>query len=126
MATGKVNVSLNGNVIIAEYIGEMTEELLVDACNRIIAQIKKGGECILYETMRMNKPNMRLAMIMKKFDSKVGSHLTASATVTSNSTTAFMSKLAFIFTPNHQVFYNNVEEAKKWLNDMSSNHAQAI
>lgn len=112
---GTTKVTCNGSFIEATYIGQMSTELLEKTNQQIRVYIQKGCGCVLYNTLNMNKPEMKHSIMMKKFDMEIGKYMKACATVTSDPTTAFMAKLAFIFTPNHQVFYNNLDEAKQWL-----------
>jgi hypothetical protein len=117
--SGSTRVNCNGYMIEAVYTGTMTTELLEKTNMQIRSYIEKGCKCVLYNTINMAKPEMKHSILMKKFDSEVGSKLSACATVTSDSTTAFMAKMAFIFTPNHKVFYNNLNEAISWLQNYS-------
>lgn len=115
MTKGSTQVICNGYLIEAIYKGEMTTELLNETNAKIRTYVEKGCKCILYNTLDMNKPEMKHSLMMKQFDQEIGPKLNACATVTSNPATAFMAKLAFIFTPNHRVFYNQLDEAKTWL-----------
>ncbi len=118
--TGSTRVTCNGYRIEAKYSGKMTSELLEDTNRQIRSYVEKGCRIILYNTLDMAKPEMKLSILMKKFDMEIGSRLSACATVTSDPTTAFMAKMAFIFTPNHKVFYNQLDEALAWLQSNSS------
>lgn len=122
--TNRVQVTCNGSLITANYIGKMSAELLEEANEQIRTYVNKGCHRILYNCMEMEKPEMKLSMLMKKFDSEVGHRLDACATVTQDAATAFMAKIAFVFTPNHHVFYNDLAGAKAWL--MSQGLAKAV
>lgn len=112
---GSTRVTCSSNYIEAVYIGQMTIELLEKTNTEIRKYIDKGCGCVLYNTLQMQKPEMKHSLLMKKFDSEISRKMVACATVTSDPTTAFMAKLAFIFTPKHEVFYNKLDEAKLWL-----------
>jgi len=113
---GSVNVELKGNIIYATYVGEMNIELVKKAATSIEEYIKRTANSrILYNTLQMENPPMKLALEMQAFDKRIKDKVEKSATVVPTATTAFMAAIAFVLSKNHKVFYNDFEGAEKWL-----------
>lgn len=111
-----VSVRLEGKVIHAIYTGEMTMELVRDGQRRIeemLGQVDKPF--VLYDTLAMDAPPIRLAMEMKAFDHRVRTRVVRSATVVRDPGTAFMAKVAFALSREHRVFYHDLQAAYDWL-----------
>ena len=115
-ALASVRVTLEGNIIHAVYTGRMTMDLVKDGERQIEALLPVGTErMILYNTQAMDPPDMKLAMEMKAFDGRIRTRVARSATVVRDPTTAFLSKVAFVFSRNHRVFYDDLDAAYAWL-----------
>ncbi len=113
---GLVDVELKDNIIYATYVGEMNMELVKKAAASIEEYVNKiTSSRILYDTLQMDNPPMKLALEMKAFDKRIKDKVEKSATVVPTATTAFMAAIAFILSKNHKVFYNNFDGAEKWL-----------
>lgn len=113
-----VVVSLRGNMIEAIYTGAMNMVLVKDGERQIEALIRKTPHpVVLYDTLAMDPPSMELALEMKAFDKRVQPLILRSATVVSDAKTAFMAKVAFVFSRDHKVFYADRDGAVKWLDE---------
>ena len=113
-----VVVTLSGDVIDAVYTGRMTMELVKEGEAKIEALIPRAAHpVVLYNTLAMDPPEMALAREMKTFDARVQPLILRSATVVRDPMTAFMAKVAFVFSRDHRVFYDDLEAAKRWLNE---------
>lgn len=113
---GSVEVELRGGIIVATYAGEMNVELVKEAAASIENYLlTTDSSKILYNTLEMASPPMKLALEMKAFDTKIKEQVTKSATVVPSATTAFMASIAFVLSKNHKVFYNDLEGAIAWL-----------
>lgn len=113
-----VEVNLRGNVIDAVYSGAMTMSLVKEAQAKIEAFLRVVPHpVILYDTLAMDPPPMALAMEMKAFDARVQPRILRSATVVKDAMTAFMAKIAFAFSRDHRVFYDDRDGALRWLMD---------
>ncbi len=114
--SASVNVELKDSIIYATYIGEMTMELVKQAAASIEDYVNKSDHCkILYNTLDMTNPPMKLALEMQSFDKRIKGKVDKSATVVPTATTAFMASIAFVLSKNHKVFHNDLEAAKEWL-----------
>ncbi len=111
-----VNVELRDNIIHATYIGEMNMDLVKQAAESIRQYVDSNEDCkILYNTLEMKNPPMKLALEMKDFDATIKDKVLKSATVVPGAATAFMASIAFILSKNHKVFHNDPEGAEEWL-----------
>ena len=111
-----VSVTLEGKVIHATYVGTMTMDLVKDGERQIEALLAKVQlPAVLYDTRAMATPTVGLALEMKNFDSRIAKKISRSATVVNDAGTAFCAKIAFVFSPEHKVFYHDVESAMAWL-----------
>ncbi|MEO8035291.1 MAG: hypothetical protein ABI837_12725 [Acidobacteriota bacterium] len=111
-----VRVAASRGVIHAVYEGTMTMELVKEGQRQIEALIPTlASPVVLYDTLAMDPPQMSLALEMKAFDSRIAPLILRSATVVSNAATAFCAKVAFIFSREHRVFYNDRRAAIDWL-----------
>jgi SpoIIAA-like len=111
-----VGVSLEGNIIHARYEGEMTMDLVREGERKIEALLDRiSSPAVLYDTLEMEPPTVRLALEMKAFDSRIASRVARSATVVKDAMTAFCAKIAFVFTREHRVFYHDLDAARAWL-----------
>ena len=111
-----VGVTVQGKVIHAMYVGTMTMDLVKEAERKIeeaVLQVKEPR--ILYDTRAMDTPTMALALEMKSFDSRVAPRVVRCATVVPSAAVAFMSKVAFVFSREHKVFYHDLGAALEWL-----------
>jgi hypothetical protein len=52
---------------------------------------------------------------MKAFDGRIRNKVLRSATVVRDAATAFMAKIAFVFSREHKVFYDDLDKALEWL-----------
>ena len=112
-----VRVGVVGRIIHAIYEGTMTLDLVKEGEQKIEALIPTvSSPAVLYDTLAMKPPSVTLAMEMKSFDSRIASRVTRCATVVADPTTAFCAKVAFVFTREHRVFYNDRDAAIAWLN----------
>ncbi len=113
---GSINVELKGDIIYATYHGEMNLELVREAATAIEVYVNKTSNCkILYNTLDMDKPPMKLALEMKSFDKRIKDKVEKSATVVPSATTAFMASIAFVLSKNHKVFHKDLKGAEEWL-----------
>jgi hypothetical protein len=111
-----VTVRQEGKVIHAVYTGAMTMEIVRDGERMIEDLVQRVADpVILYDTLAMEPPSMQLAMEMKSFDGRIRNSVVRSATVVPDPSTAFMAKVAFVFSRNHKVFYHDLEAAYAWL-----------
>ncbi len=111
-----VNVTRDGNIIHAVYVGEMTMDLVKEGERQIEEMIGRVHDpVVLYDTRMMEPPTIRLALEMKSFDSRIASRVVRCATVVKDAATAFCAKLAFVFTREHRVFYHDIDGARAWL-----------
>jgi hypothetical protein len=111
-----VSVHQEGRIIHAIYSGPMTLELVREG-ERQIEGILEGIDkpMILYNTLAMDPPPIRLAIEMKAFDERIRPRVTRSATAVRDAATAFMAKLAFALSREHKVFYDDLRAAYDWL-----------
>ncbi|MCI4624449.1 MAG: STAS/SEC14 domain-containing protein [Candidatus Magnetoovum sp. WYHC-5] len=113
---GYVNVELIEGIIFAKYVGEMNVELIKEAQAKIERLLDESDTSkILYNTLDMSVPSMKLAIEMQSFDAKIKEKVQKSATVVPGATTAFMASISFVLSQNHKVFHNNLEGAINWL-----------
>ncbi len=113
---GSVNVELKDNIIYATYVGEMNMEVVQGAADSIEDYINKGqSNKILYNTLQMDNPPMKLALEMQSFDKRIKEKVVKSATVVPTATTAFMASIAFVLSKNHKVFHKDLNAAEEWL-----------
>ncbi|MBF0516203.1 MAG: STAS/SEC14 domain-containing protein [Nitrospirae bacterium] len=113
---GQAEVTLQDGIITAVYTGEMDMDLVKQAAAGIENLLKESQSTrILYNTLNMETPSMKLAMEMKAFDAKIRDKIQKSATVVPGATTAFFASIAFILSKNHKVFHNDLEAALSWL-----------
>ncbi|KJR43700.1 hypothetical protein MCHI_000403 [Candidatus Magnetoovum chiemensis] len=114
--SGSINVELSDKIIIATYKGEMTIELVKKAQDEIEKYLNDGSaDRILYNTIEMLSPAMKLAIDMQNFDAKIRQRVVRSATVVPGAGTAFKASIAFAKSKNHRVFHNDYESAVIWL-----------
>jgi hypothetical protein len=113
---GTAEVTLQDGIVIATYTGEMDIETVRQAAADIEALLVTSQSTkILYNTLNMASPSMKLAMEMKSFDSKIKDKVQRSATVVPGAATAFFASIAFILSKNHKVFHNDIDGALLWL-----------
>ncbi|MBF0553884.1 MAG: STAS/SEC14 domain-containing protein [Nitrospirae bacterium] len=113
---GSAEVTLQDGIIIAAYTGEMDMEIVKQAATGIEDLLNKSQSTkILYNTLNMDSPSMKLAMEMKSFDAKIRDKVQKSATVVPGAATAFLASIAFILSKNHRVFHNDLAAALSWL-----------
>lgn len=118
VSVASVSVRREGNIVHAIYAGAMTLDLVREGERRIEDAVSDLEDpLLLYDTLEMDPPPMKLAMEMKTFDQRLRSRVRRSATVVQDSTTAFMAKVAFLFSHNHKVFYDDLQAAYAWLAD---------
>jgi len=111
-----VNVIRVGNLVHAKYRGTMTMDLVREAEKKIEWFLANtAGPVVLYDTLEMDTPTMDLALEMKSFDGRIRDMVLRSATVVRDAGTAFMAKVAFVFSREHKVFYGDLDEALTWL-----------
>ena len=115
--SGKFETEVKGTVIIAHYEGEMNSELVNDSATRI-EQLLDTTEAnkILYDTLNMSKPPLKLALQMKSFDTRIKDKVIKSATVVPGAATALKASIAFVLSKQHKVFHNDYDGAIEWLN----------
>ncbi|MCG6551103.1 MAG: STAS/SEC14 domain-containing protein [Candidatus Magnetominusculus sp. LBB02] len=113
---GLAEVSLQDGIIIAVYTGEMSMEIVKQAAEDIEDLIIKAQSAkILYNTLEMESPSMKLAMEMKAFDAKIRDKIQKSATLVPGAATAFFASIAFILSKNHKIFHKDLDAALAWL-----------
>ncbi|KWT92842.1 STAS/SEC14 domain-containing protein [Candidatus Magnetominusculus xianensis] len=113
---GQTDITLQDGIIISVYTGEMDMEIVKQAASGIEELLTKSQSTrILYNTLNMETPSMKLAMEMKSFDAKIRDKVQKSATVVPSATTAFFASIAFILSKNHKVFHNDLDAALSWL-----------
>ncbi|MGZ8853963.1 MAG: hypothetical protein ACXW2X_11270 [Thermoanaerobaculia bacterium] len=111
-----VNVIRVGNLVHAKSRGTMNMDLVRDAERKIEWFLDNtAGPVVLYDTLEMDTPTMELALEMKKFDGRIRDKVLRSATVVRDAGTAFMAKVAFVFSREHKVFYGDLDKALTWL-----------
>ena len=111
-----VSVRREGEIIHAIYSGAMTMDLVQEGERQIEEILERVDEPrVLYDTLAMDPPSLKLAMEMKAFDGRIRSRVVRSATVVHDATTAFMAKVAFALAREHKVFYDDLQAAYAWL-----------
>jgi hypothetical protein len=120
-----VEVTLEGNIIHARYEGAMSMDLVQEGERKIEAMVDRvPSPVVLYDTLKMDPPTVRLALEMKAFDSRIARRIGRSATVVRDATTAFCAKIAFVFS-RHRVFYDDIDAARAWLLERAALPASA-
>ncbi|QWR76723.1 SpoIIAA family protein [Candidatus Magnetomonas plexicatena] len=115
--SGKFEIEVKGSVIIAHYEGEMDSALVNDSATQIEELLDKTeANKILYDTLKMSNPPMKLALQMKSFDARIKNKVIKSATVVPGAATALKASIAFVLSKHHKVFHNDYDAAIEWLN----------
>lgn len=112
---GNVQVYLQDEIIVAEYIGQIDSELLKEGQRKIRAFLNGDSCCILHDTSEMEPVDMSLAQQMKEFKKEIQPYIHKTATFTQDSSTAFKARIAFEHAADHKVFYEDKDSAIKWL-----------
>jgi hypothetical protein len=107
------------NIVIAEFIGWMTESLLEQAQFSLKNELLKTQKSnILYDGLEMEDPSLTLTFLMKSFHESMSDRVERSAIVVPGYRIAFLSRLAFGGQEaKYRVFYNNRSEAMQWLSE---------
>ena len=110
-----VQVWKDGKVVVAMYSGRMCPNLLDEANSKIERAVAEGAELVLYHTSNMDDPSMGLALQMRRFNERIKSAVSKTATVTQSTITAYLARFAFGLSRNHRVFFRDSEAALSWL-----------
>jgi hypothetical protein len=113
---GTAEVEVKEGIIVATYRGEMTLDIVRKAGADIEEKLASSGAVkILYDTIEMENPAMKLALEMKSFDAKIKDKVEKSATVVPGAATALKASIAFVLSRRHKVFHNDMAAAVVWL-----------
>jgi hypothetical protein len=115
-----------GDVIVARIRGACTEDILKECQARVHALAMDTHQVkVLYDTLEMDSPNFDLVLIQQQLESdtqqRFGHLPLRSAILVSNTRIAFLSRIAFgeHGEGTYRVFYNNMTEAVRWLDEQS-------
>lgn len=108
-----------GNLIVARIRGEISEGVLRECQERILALVHDTQqEKVLYDTLEMAAPDIELVLTQKKLQEELrvtlGEKELRKAIVVPNTRIAYLSRIAF-GEGNYRVFYNDLTEAINWL-----------
>jgi hypothetical protein len=115
--TGTFKVYRQQNVVVCEYEGDLTEELLDDSIDQIQVSTKKGSKTlgIILDTMKMRPLDLDMAKKMQNMQEEFLDMAPKVGTVTVDASLAYKSKRAFKDNDNHRVFYNDRGGATRWM-----------
>lgn len=114
---GSFRVYRENDIVVADFVGWMTEVLLEKAQIEIKEELLKSSQSnILYNGLEMEDPSLTLTLLMKSFHENLGDRIRLSAIVVPGFRIAFLARLAFGGQESkYRVFYNNRAEAIAWL-----------
>lgn len=113
-------VELVGNLIIARIRGEPTIAVLRACQEHVLFLARDAGRAkVLYDTLEMLPPPVDVPLVQRELDEQInGIHLRR-AIVVPNSRLAYLARLAF-GEGDYRVFYNDMVDAIRWLEDVSA------
>jgi len=115
--SGSVHAELVGDIIHVVWSGTVDMPLLLEGQGKILSLLTHRSHAkILHNTLSMNDPCTSLALKMRQFDMEIKDRVEGIATVVKSPKTAVMAKISFAFSKKHQVYRDNLDAAKNWLN----------
>lgn len=116
-----------GDIIIARLRGVLTEDLLRECHERILALAEEVGHGrVLFDGLEMEPPPVEVPILQWKLDQKKGSMNLKRAIVVPNTRLAYLARIAF-GESDVRVFYNDMSSAVIWLTQIrSGNPAPAV
>jgi hypothetical protein len=114
---GQISVEPVGKLIFVRLRGTVTEGLLEECQQRMLAMVEATGcRRLLYDAREMYTPPLRVMLFQRQLDADLPDVDICRAIVVSNPRLAYMSRLAF-GDGNYRVFYDSIGAATKWLQD---------
>jgi len=115
--SGTVKAELIGDIIQVIWSGTVDMPLLLEGQEKILALLARRSHAkILHNTLDMDDPSTSLALKMRQFDMEIKDRVDGIATVVKSPKTAVMAKISFAFSKKHQVYRDNLDAARCWLN----------
>lgn len=105
-----------GDIIVARMRGEMSEAMLIETHQRVLAMANETGHTkAIYDALDMQAPSIDLVVMQQELlESELGSMTVRRALVVPNARLAYLARLAF-GEGDHRVFYNDLPAAFRWL-----------
>jgi hypothetical protein len=114
---GELWVEVVGDLVIARIRGEPTAELLARCQEQVLFLARDANRArVLYDTLEMEPPPVDVPWSQRELDQQVTDIQLRRAIVVPNSRLAYLARLAF-GEGDYRVFYNDIIEAIRWLND---------
>jgi hypothetical protein len=112
---GHLWVELVGGIIMARIRGLPTENLIRECQNRVVAlQRETGCKRVMYDALELERPAMEIVLTQQALTDSLKKAEVKIAIVVPNTSIAYLARLAF-GESNHEVFYNDIAGAIKWL-----------
>jgi hypothetical protein len=126
MEEQKLWVEPVGDIIIARIRGTCSESLLRQCQLRVLDLAKDTRQVkVLYDTLEMEVPSVEAALVQQELESdawkRFGPLPLRRAILVANTRVAYLSRIAFGENGEgaYRVFYNNMAEATRWLDEVS-------
>jgi hypothetical protein len=115
-----------GGIIVARIRGELTEALLRECQDRVMALARDTQyNKVLYDTLELEAPGIDLVILQQKMvESELQSVNLRRAFVVQNTRVAYLARLGF-GEGDHRVFYNDLAAALSWLQQPATGAASA-
>lgn len=111
----QLSVVLQDNVIHATLAGVISEQLLLERHDRVLALISESGcRAVLYNILGLEPPALDLVELQHKLNAELQKIDVKLAVVVPGSRLAYLARLAF-GDLNYRVFYESVSDALQWL-----------
>ncbi|MEN3278430.1 MAG: hypothetical protein V7631_4220 [Massilia sp.] len=113
----KLEVSIDGDVLLVEQQGEMTEEALRLCQQRVLELAHTTGlRRVLYDARAMIAPEASLVLTQQELDDQLGALKLRRAIVVPGTKIAYLARIAF-FESEDRVFYDDIDAARAWLRE---------
>jgi hypothetical protein len=116
-APSKLEVSVDGDLLLVEQQGEMNETALRLCQQRVLELAHETGlRRVLYDARAMIAPEADLALMQQKLDDQLGGMKLRRAIVVPGTRIAYLARIAF-FEGENRVFYDDIDAARAWLGE---------
>jgi hypothetical protein len=116
-APSKLDVRVDGDLLLVELQGEMNEAVLRLCQQRMLELAHETGlRRVLYDARAMIAPEANLALMQQELDDQLGGMKLRRAIVVPGTRIAYLARIAF-FEGENRVFYDDIDAARAWLRE---------
>jgi hypothetical protein len=124
MESQKLWVEPVGSIIVARLRGVCSEDVLRECQDRVFDLITDTNQVkVLYDALEMEAPDVDLVLVQQKLETemkaKLGQAPLRKAILVPDTRLAYLARIAFgqFGEGEYRVFYNDISQAVRWLED---------